>query len=137
MNDRLRDQLIRHEGLRLKPYRDTVGKLTIGVGRNLDDVGISRAEAEVLLDNDVAARVDALGRFPWYAALDEVRQAAILDMSFMGIARVLQFRKMIAALEADDWPSAAAELLDSKYARQVGARAEHLAQQIRSGEWQT
>lgn len=46
--------LIRHDGLRLKPYRDTRNKLTIGVGRNLDDVGITREEALMLPNNEIA-----------------------------------------------------------------------------------
>lgn len=62
----LREQLERHEGLRLKPYKDTVGKLTIGIGRNLDDKGISRKEAFALLDNDIAEVVRQLEQVDEY-----------------------------------------------------------------------
>ena len=72
---RLHEMLIRHEGLRLKPYRDTVGKLTVGVGRNLDDVGITREEALMLLNNDIAeVRREVKRAFPWFTRLNLVRQ---------------------------------------------------------------
>ena len=80
---RLLDQLIRHEGLRLKPYRCTAGKLTIGVGRNLDDNGITRKEAQSLLANDVnRAEAEVMRIVPQFHALDEVRQAVLIDMLF-------------------------------------------------------
>lgn len=130
----LRDQLIRHEGLRLKPYRDSVGKLTIGVGRNLDDSGISEAEALHLLDNDIAA-VKATGmRHDWFRKLDPVRKDAILNMAFnMGWPRLLGFRQMIAALERMDYEEAAREALASKWADQVGNRAREVSEQLRTG----
>lgn len=136
MDPRLRAMLIRDEGRRLKPYRDTVGKLTIGVGRNLDDVGLHADEVDLLLENDVREREESLSRFPWYLAMDEVRRAAILDLSFMGIPRLLGFHRMVTALDQQDWERAARELLDSVYATQVGARAERLAKQLRTGQWQ-
>lgn len=130
------DQLRRDEGFRLKPYRDTVGKLTIGAGRNLDDKGISATEAYMMLENDVQEVQDALGRFAWFQALDEARKGVCLNMAFnLGVAGFLGFRKMIQALEVQDWERAAAELLDSKYARQVGQRAQRLARQMREGVW--
>lgn len=132
----LKEQLRRDEGLRLKPYKDTLGILTIGVGRNLDDVGISAVEADFMLDNDIAARRESLSRFEWFTALDEVRQGVVINMSFMGIPRLLAFTKMIQALEVQDWERAAGELLDSKYAQQVGNRAHRLARQLITGVWQ-
>lgn len=131
----LREQLIRDEGRRLKPYRDTLGILTIGVGRNLDNVGISAAEADFMLDNDIAVRQQSLSRFAWFTALDEARQGVVVNMSFMGIPRLLAFVKMIQALEVQDYERAAAEMLDSKWAGQVKGRATRLAQQMRTGEW--
>lgn len=131
----LKEQLRRDEGLRLKPYRDTLGILTIGVGRNLDEVGLFADEVDLMLDNDIRSRRASLSRFPWFTALDEVRQGALINMSFMGIAQLLAFYKMIAALEVQDYERSAAEMLDSKWAGQVHARADRLAQQMRSGKW--
>lgn len=132
----LREQLVIDEGLRLKPYRDTVGKLTIGVGRNLDDVGISEAEAFLMLDNDArSAAMEARNAFPWYSGLPEPVQRGLVNMVFnMGLPRVRGFRKMLAAMEAGDFQTAAVEALDSKWARQVGARADRIAELFRSAE---
>ena len=89
----LADQLIRHEGLMLKPYRDSLGILTIGVGRNLDDVGITREEALMMLDHDIdVARADLARVFPWTQDLDPVRRDALTNMAFnMGIDGLLAF----------------------------------------------
>lgn len=135
LTERLREQLRRDEGFRLKPYRDTVGKLTIGCGRNLDDVGISAAEAYVLLDNDIAERVAALRRFDWFTGLDEARQGVLVNMAFMGLPKLLAFYRMIDALEVQDWDRSADEMLNSLWAQQVGARATRLAEQMRTGAW--
>src|SRR6266567_1031028 len=134
----LLDQLTRDEGLRLKPYKDSVGKLTIGVGRNLDDVGISRDEALLLLANDIQNAKDRIEQeLPWAGNLDEVRLAALVNMVFnMGIGRVMQFHKFLAALAAVDFKTASTEMLSSHWAEQVGPRAQRLAIQIESGFWQ-
>lgn len=133
----LKDLLVRHEGLRLKPYRDTVGKLTIGVGRNLDDVGISREEAMVLLDNDVARTiVQARQSLEWFDRLDAVRKVVVASMVFnLGIMGFLQFQRMIAAIEKNDWQMAAIEMLESKWSLQVGHRATELAYMMKTGEY--
>lgn len=128
----LRAQIERDEGLRLKPYRDSVGKLTIGYGRNLDDRGITKDEAALLLAHDLADAWNAVeSAFPWARDLSEPRMGVLVNMAFMGIGRLKGFVKMLAAMEAGDWEAAARELLDSKYAGQVGARADRLAQQLR------
>lgn len=134
----LRSQLIRDEGVRLTPYRDTEGLLTIGIGRNLDQVGISKAEADYLLDNDVARAKIALNQaFPFTANLDEARRAVFINMTFnMGIHRLKGFVNTMAAAERQDWPAVAAGIRASKYAQQVGARAERLAKQIVTGVWE-
>lgn len=131
----IRDQLLRHEGLRLKPYRDSVGKLTIGVGRNLDDVGISHEEALFLLDNDISqARARVLHVLPWAAHLDTSRFEVLINMAFnMGITGLLGFPKFLGALESGDFPTASREMLDSEWAAQVGQRAQELAQIMRTG----
>ena len=129
------DQLERHEGLKLKPYMDTVGKLTIGVGRNLDDVGISHAEAMLMLSNDVEIAENELRqRFPIVKQLDETRYLTLVNMCFnIGVTRLANFQKMWFAIENGDWATAADEMLDSKWARQVGQRATELSDQMRNG----
>lgn len=114
----LRSDLIRDEGLRLKPYRCTAGKLTLGVGRNLDDVGISEAEAICLLDNDISACQTDLHTFDWFTSLDAPRQRALLNMRFqLGPAGFRGFTKMLHALAGRDLRRAVAEARDSKWAR--------------------
>lgn len=133
----LREQLIRDEGRRLFPYHDSVGKLTIGVGRNLDDVGLSGEEVDLLLDHDIARAATAVRlRFPWADGLDTVRFSVLVAMAFnLGIEGLSGFRLALAAMERGEWAAAAAEMLDSKWARQVGGRAERLAEQLVTGEW--
>lgn len=133
---RLKQQLREHEGMRRKPYHDSVsGKLTIGVGRNLDDVGITEDEAEVLLDNDIVVAWRGCQRVvPGFDVLDEARQHALMDMAFnLGETRLSGFKKMLAAVEAREWDRAADEMLASTWAKQVGRRAEALATMMRSG----
>ncbi len=127
--------LITHEGLRLKPYRDTRGKLTIGVGRNLDDVGITEEEALYLLKNDIKRVLDFLKeRLPYWNGLTETRKMALVDMCFnLGPGGFLSFKRMLRALEREDYEQAAREMLDSRWARQVGRRAEELAEMMREG----
>lgn len=129
----LRDQLLRHEGLRLKPYRDTVGRLTVGVGRNLDDVGISHEEAMLLLEHDITrARDGCEAAFPWFVGLSPERQAVLVNMAFnLGLGGLIRFRKMLACLETGNYEGAAVEMLDSAWAVQVGKRATELAAQMR------
>lgn len=129
--------LIRHEGLRLKPYRDTKNKLTIGVGRNLDDVGIMREEALMLLNNDIArVRSEVEHAFPWFSRLNPARKDVVLDMVFnLGLPRFRRFKKTIAAIKAKDWEAAAREMLDSRWAKQVGRRARELAAMMKRGTY--
>ena len=131
----IEEQLLLHEGLRLKPYKDTVGKLTIGVGRNLDDKGISKDEALFLLANDIEAVINQLERYEWYISTDPIRRKVLIDMAVnLGVGGLLKFRKMIAALERGDYEGAADQMLDSRWAEQVGYRAVRLAEMMRSGE---
>lgn len=132
-------QLITHEGLRLKPYRDTVGKTTIAVGRNLDDVGISEDEAMLLLGNDIYRAIHDLEiRLEWFYQMDDARQAVLIDMCFnMGWPRLSQFKKTLAYCEAGNWSAAAAEMLNSTWAKQVGNRAKTLSLMMESGQWPT
>jgi lysozyme len=135
--EKLRKSLILHEGLELKPYKCTADALTIGVGRNLDSVGISSDEAMMLLDNDLDRCIDELGRrIPAWRLHDEVRQNVLIEMVFnLGITRFMTFRKMLEALKRYDYSAAANEMLDSRWANQVGQRSRTLAQMMRSGQW--
>lgn len=135
MTEQLRADLIRDEGLRLKPYRDTVGKLTIGVGRNLDDVGISHDEALALLDNDIAACIgDLRGSFTWFDGLNEARQRVLINMRFnLGPKRFRQFKNTLAAIERKDWAAAANGIRTSQAAKQTGQRYLRLADMMESG----
>ncbi|KKB61555.1 lysozyme [Robbsia andropogonis] len=128
-------ELRRDEGVRNKPYKDTVGKTTIGVGRNLDDVGISDDEINLMLQNDIERTELALDRsLPWWRSLDPVRQRVILNMGFnMGIAGLLTFKNTLAAVQNGSYPAAAAGMLASKWATQVGDRATRLASMMRTG----
>lgn len=134
----LADQLKRDEGWRNRPYRDSVGKISIGYGRNLDDVGISQAEGELLLATDIkAATVTLEAAFGWVAGLDEVRRGVLLAMTFnMGIGGLLQFKNMLGKVQAGDYAGASQAMLQSKWADEVGARAQRLAVQMEGGNWQ-
>ena len=130
-------QIKKHEGKELFPYQDTVGKWTIGHGRNLTDNGITDAEALMMLTHDVGVAEMELDRaLPWATALDWVRYNVLVEMSFnLGISRLLRFKKTLAYLEAGQYDSTATEMLDSRWARQVGVRAVTLSKQMRSGNW--
>lgn len=129
------DQLLRHEGLRLFPYVDTVGKLTIGVGRNLTDRGVTREEAMSMLAGDIDRCVAELfAALPWFGALDPIRQRVLVDMDFnMGLTHLLGFRHTLSAIETGDYELAAERMLESLWARQVGERAHRLARMMKLG----
>ena len=125
---------MRDEGLRLKVYKDSEGIETIGVGRNLQK-GITREEAMFLLDNDIKAAIQDAMTFDWYNDLDEVRQRVIINMIFnLGLYKFGKFKKTIAAIKNQDWNTAADEMLNSHWARQVGIRARRLAKMMRTGQ---
>lgn len=134
----IKSQLEAHEGVRLKPYEDSVGKLTIGIGRNLEDKGLSRNEAEFLLENDIDQVVRELDKnIPWWSTLPSVQQAVLINMGFnLGVPELMSFRRMLGAIKRHDWEEAAQEMLDSEWASQVGDRASELAGQMRTGRWQ-
>ena len=136
-HQRLVDILKRHEGLRLHPYEDSVGVSTIGYGRNLEDVGISKDEAALLLANDIArAQKEAEVNIPHFECLDIVRQDVLINMIFnLGIKGFMRFRRLRLAIDCQDWSWACHEMLDSKWARQVGSRAIELAEMMRYGRY--
>jgi len=131
--DALRRDLIFDEGVRLRAYLDSVGKWTLGVGRNISDNGITEAEALFMLNNDITRVFGDLDRtWPWWRDLSEERQRALCNMCFnIGLPRLMGFRKMIAALHSGDWDRAADEALDSDWAKQVPNRAHRIAALIR------
>jgi lysozyme len=131
-------QLKRDEGVRLKPYRDSVGKLTIGTGRNLDDVGISLEENDLMLRNDIErSRRDLFQHLPWVVCLDDARRGVLLNLTFnMGIGGLCAFRNTLALIQQGQYDKAAEAMLQSKWAEQVGPRAHRLAVQMQTGQWQ-
>lgn len=135
---RIQKQLIKHEGLKLKPYRCPAGKLTIGVGHNLDDNGITKEEAIYLLRNDIERCASSLKHtFSWFDDLDTVRQDVLVNMCFqMGLGGFLGFTETIKLLAAHDYEKAAFEMLDSKWARDFPSRAKELASQMQTGEYE-
>ncbi len=136
--ERARRQVQQDEGLRLKPYMDTTGHLTIGYGRNLTDNGISEYEALLLLDHDLNTAIDGLhDALPWVEDLDEARWAVLVNMTFnLGLPKLLKFQRTLKLVKAEDYTKAASAMLESLWAKQVGQRAVRLARQMASGTWQ-
>ena len=137
MIDNVVDLVTLHEGKERKVYRCTSGKLTIGVGRNLEDLGLSDKEINFLLRNDLnRVQLELMENVPCYKDLSDPRQAVLLDMCFnLGISRFLQFKMMLTALEMEEYEEAAKEMLDSKWARQVGKRSVRLAEMMHGNRW--
>jgi lysozyme len=152
------EKLIVSEGLRLQVYKDTLGIDTIGIGRNLEDrgitteeladldiptiehvyeYGITEADAVYLATNDVQIVEEELVRaHPCVDRLDSVRQLILIDMAFnMGVPRLCKFKNMWAAVHNEDYPTAAKEMLDSRWAKQVKGRATKLANAMHNGEF--
>lgn len=134
--DALRAQLTVHEGFKRHAYRCPAGKITVGVGRNLDDKGLSAAEVMMLLDHDIDECLTDLRAFPWFSKLDAVRQRALVDLRFnLGSRRFRGFRKMLAALEAGDYAMAAGEARSSAWYGQVQpSRAARVVGMLATGQ---
>lgn len=133
--EQLIDQLIDHEGMELEVYEDSLGIPTIGIGRNLVDRGITEDEARFLCNNDIdIVERELVAEFPIVAELDSIRQRVLIDMAFnVGVPRLTGFRKMWAAIHCGDYAEAAVEMMDSKWARQVGRRAKRLSLMMETG----
>lgn len=131
---KLKTELIQDEGLRLSPYRCTAGKMTIGVGHNLDANPISERAAMVILDDDISACAAGLDRtYSWWRKMPDPQQRALLNMTFqLGLGGVGAFRKMLAALQAGDYDKAATEALDSMWAKQTPNRARRVTDLMRA-----
>lgn len=123
------------EGQVLTLYKCSAGKNTIGVGRNLDDRGITADEASYLLSNDIDICIDELEVvFPWFSTLSDARQRVVINMCFnLGLTRLLGFKKFLAAMETGDWETAGAEMLDSNWSKQVGDRSIRLRDLLLEG----
>lgn len=137
----IEDQLVRDENEILHAYFDSLGYLTIGVGHLIDQRrggSIPQSISRELLQLDIAAKkTQLLLNAPWTASLDEVRFGALLNMAFnLGVEGLLEFTHFLGFLQAGNWQAAAAAMLDSLWAKQVGDRAKRLAVQIQSGVWQ-
>jgi lysozyme len=134
----LRAQLIDHEGLKLSVYRDSLGYLTIGVGRLIDarkGGRITRDEAIYLLDNDIAEKIGQLrSALPWFEAQDVIRQRALVDLAFnLGTPGLLKFKNTLAAWKRGDYDGAARGLEKSLWFKQVGRRGPRIVHMVRTG----
>lgn len=115
-------------------YTDTVGKVSGGIGRNLTDNGFRDNEIDLMYENDRLTAEAFLDRnLSWWRSLDPVRQRVLMNMAFNMNSRLLGFKNALAAMQAHDWSNASAEMLDSTWARQVGARAVRLANMMFTG----
>lgn len=136
---KLIETLKRHEGVSKYAYEDHLGYVTIGVGRCLDPergLGLSDDEIEYLLRNDIERCYSELSVFSWFHDLDQVRQEAIVNMLFnLGLPTFLEFKKTLKFLAEGKYSQAADEMLDSKWANQVGDRANELAYMVETGQY--
>ena len=122
------------EGLVLKPYKCSAGKLSIGYGRNLEDRGIDKEEAEFLFNTDIKTVDNQLKILlsEVFNTLSDKRKAILVNMGFnLGVYGLLKFKKMIKALECADFETASLEMLDSRWAKQVGNRAKRLSNEMK------
>jgi lysozyme len=135
---RLIETLRRQEGVKNTLYKCTSDKWTIGVGRNLEDVGLSDEEIDYLLENDIERTEELLDEYmDWWRDLDSIRQEAMVNFVFnVGIGTAQKFKKAMTALEEQDYDTAADEMMDSNWSKQVGKRAEEVTEMIRTGEYQ-
>jgi lysozyme len=145
--DYLKKQLARHEGDRpdlyddadgksFKTKRTVIGHLTCGIGRNIEENGISEDEAQLMLANDINKVIKDLNdHIAWWNSLDEARSGVLANLCFnMGISRLLQFQLMLAALQTGDYTKAADEMVNSAWYKETGVRALELVNQMRTGD---
>jgi lysozyme len=130
------DLIKRHEGLSLQLYKDSVGKTTIGYGRNIEDIGISQEEAEYLLQNDLSRAYNEVRKYDWFHSLSVARQAAVTDLMLnLGPKKFATFKRFIWAMDNSDWEAAENELKNSLWWSQVGMRGPEIVNLIRYEIW--
>ena len=138
--DKLIEMLKRHEGMKTHAYKCSEGKITVGVGRNIDKqggIGLSEDEIEYLLQNDIErVIVELSSEYEWFSYLDDVRKDVMINIAFnLGITRLRGFKKALAAMESGDYKTASTEFLDSRWAKQVGGRALELSDILAVGSY--
>lgn len=136
---KLVEQLRKHEGVRSHAYKCSANMMTVGVGRNIDEnggIGLSDDEIDYLLTNDIKRCQAELLAFSWFVDLDPVRQDAMTNLLFnLGMTRLLGFKNALSAMERSDFETAATEFMDSRWAQQVGYRADEVCEMIRTGRY--
>ena len=140
MRNNLIEMLKLHEGVETYAYKCSENKTTIGVGRNVDKaggLGLSDDEVDYLLQNDIDRVILELdSEYDWFSDLDDVRQDAMIDISFnLGQTRLRAFKKALSAMSEGDWDEAADQFMDSRWSEQVGIRAKNLTEMIRIGAY--
>ena len=133
-------RIVEHEGMKKFAYKDTMGYITCGIGRCLQEgvgKGLSVDECFMMLRNDISDFRGQLAAYPWFKCQDDIRQGALIELCFnMGLAHLLQFKNMLDAIGRKSYPEASKELLSSKWAQQVGkARSEDIAYRISVGRY--
>ena len=139
-NNKLKEMLKRHEGVKTHAYKCSASKITVGVGRNIDPkggIGLTEDEIDYLLQNDIDRIISELDfQYEWFSDLNSSRQDAMIDISFnLGQTRLRKFEKALTAMSKGDWEEAADEFMDSKWAKQVGHRSKELTNIIRTGSY--
>lgn len=140
MNAELTKQLRRDEGVEKSAYQDSLGYWTIGVGRLIDKRkggGLSDDEMDYLLQNDIKEKtLELKSRVKCFDKLSEPRKGVLINMAFnLGTNGLLNFKKTMALIEAGDYEAASKEMLNSTWAKQVGARATRLSEQLKTNTW--
>lgn len=136
-DSRLFQQIKKHEGFSSTVYKCSADKLTIGYGRNIEDRGITKAEAEYLLANDIEIATEEAEQFFDMCKLNEARKSVIINMLFnLGMSRFATFKKFISAINEGQFTRAAHEMVQSRWYRQVGRRGADLVEQMLTGEFQ-
>ena len=134
---KLIEQLKRHEGFKCYPEYCLTGKLIIGYGRDLEQVGIKLDEAEILLANDLNVLLLEMKQYIKLSSCNPARSAALVNLAYLlGVNRFLTFTKVIAHIENNKFQQATNELLNCLQARYLPRYTAHLLLQLESGQWQ-
>lgn len=141
LSEKLRAQITRDEGKVSHAYQDSLGYTTIGVGHLIDvRKGGSLPEfiIDTLLSHDIEKHQrELIAALPWFIELDPPRQGVLVNMAFnLGVAGLLKFANTLRSIREGAYSAAAVNMLESKWAQQVGIRAQRLATQMETGAWQ-